>query len=408
MLRRCYQARAASGVDPRGAAMRVLLLYPYLPHPRVAHGSGRLVAALLDAWRARGVEVGLVCGYRDAERSELEATARRVSWFHPVRRPLRADLGVFGRVKETVRTAWREATTGRPRFVVKLDRAETRRAVRDALEATRYDLAQVELAGFASYVDLLGGLPSALIDHEAGAASGDALATDPRALRFVRDFYPRFGRVGALCEEDAADLGAAAPIAPFLRRPGTHLPPGDGPAPERGRLLFFGSAEHAPNLDALRRLAADLWPKIRARAPEATLHVAAGPLGSDLESTLAAAGIGRLGFVADIAKEIRRASVIVAPLHKGRGVRIKNLEALAAGRALVTTTLGARGLLIRSGVHAEIADSSDEFADAAARLAAAPEIAARLGAAGREHVARTFTHDAAADANVAVWRALLR
>lgn len=388
--------------------MDVLLLYPYLPHPGVAHGSGRLVEPLLRDWRARGVRVTLICGFRPHERGRLDATRDAVERLVAIECPLRADRGRIGRVFESLRTAWGEFRTRRPRHVVKLDRGAIRRAIRAERAATRFDVAQVELAGFASYVDELEGLPRVLIDHESGTASGDDLALDRRALKFVRGVYPWFDRIGVLSEEDGADLRVASlGREPFVRRPGI-TPPGESPysVAGRDRVLFFGTAEHVPNLDAFAWLAEEVWPRIKALRPSATCRVATGKLPDRLAGALARAGIEHLGFVDDVINEVRRAAVVVSPLRKGRGVRIKNLETLAAGRPLVTTPLGARGLLIEPGVHAAIAPDAAGLAAETARLLADPAAAERLGRAARAHVVARFPHEAAAERNVAVWREL--
>jgi glycosyltransferase involved in cell wall biosynthesis len=89
-------------------------------------------------------------------------------------------------------------------------------------------------------------------------------------------------------------------------------------------------------------------------------------------------------------------------------VRIKNVEALAAGRPLVTTSLGARGLLLKPDEHAVIADDAPTFVAAVLALLRDPSRAARLAAAGRAHLLAHFTHESAADANVALWRELSR
>lgn len=85
---------------------------------------------------------------------------------------------------------------------------------------------------------------------------------------------------------------------------------------------------------------------------------------------------------------------------------MKNLEALGAGSALVTTTLGARGLDLTDGREALIADGADAFAGAVARVLSDPLLALRIGAAGREHVSRRFGHDAAAEFNLDLWNQL--
>ena len=205
--------------------MKVLLVYPYLPHPDVSHGSGRLVAPLLRLWREHA-EVTLVCGYRPHEAAHLDAARALVHELHPVLRPLRSELSAIGRITETARTAVRYFMRLDPFHVAKLDRIAFRRAIKAARARTRFDAAQVELSGLARCVAEFDGLPSVLVDHEAGVASGGDLSSDARALRYVQRIYPRFTRVVALCREDAADLQAALPGADVgVRRPGVVAPP---------------------------------------------------------------------------------------------------------------------------------------------------------------------------------------
>jgi glycosyltransferase involved in cell wall biosynthesis len=381
----------------------VLLVYPYLPHPGVSHGSGRLLAPLLDAWRGRA-RVTLVCGYRPAEARHLDAARSLVHEMHAVPRPLRADLPAIGRAAETVRTAVRQLVRRDPIHVTKLDRRVFRDAIRAARARVRFDVAQIELAGLARCVAELDGLGTVLFDHEAGVASGGPLDSDPRSLRYVRAIYPRFSCVGTLCREDEADLLKALPGAStVVRRPGVAVPEPARVAPDARTVLFFGSPEHAPNRDALAWLATDLWPRI-AKASQGARCAALGGVGSPrLAGLLASAGIEDRGFVADLGAALAAASVVVAPVRLGGGVRIKNLEALAAGRPLVTTKLGARGLDLENGRHAILADDPETFARAVAELLADPSRATRLGIEGRAHVARAFTHEAAAKTNLDLW-----
>jgi glycosyltransferase involved in cell wall biosynthesis len=79
------------------------------------------------------------------------------------------------------------------------------------------------------------------------------------------------------------------------------------------------------------------------------------------------------------------------PLLAGSGTRIKILEAWAAGRAVVSTTIGAEGLPVRDGEHLLLRDTPESFAAAVSGLLAAPDERLRLGAAGRSLLDRQFT-----------------
>jgi glycosyltransferase involved in cell wall biosynthesis len=386
--------------------MRILLVYPYLPHPDVSHGSGRLLLSLLRLWREKA-QITLVCGYRPHEAKHVEAARSLVHELVPVSRPLRSDLSAMGRAMESARTALLGVMRRDPIHVTKLDRVAFREAIRKARARTRFDVAQVELAGLSRCVAELSGLPAILFDHEAGVASGGDLSSDPRSLRYIQAIYPRFTLVGTLCREDAVELAAVLPRPEVVvRRPGVIAspPPRTARPPAGTTVLFFGSPDHLPNRDALEWLASSIWPAVVARTPGARCVVTGGVAAPRLARLLAAAGIENKGFVPDLDAELANAAVVVAPVRLGRGVRMKNLEALAAGRPLVTTTLGGRGLDLENGKHALVADGASDFAGAVSRLVDDGALAARIGGAARAHVTGAFTHEAAASFNLGLWK----
>jgi glycosyltransferase involved in cell wall biosynthesis len=102
-------------------------------------------------------------------------------------------------------------------------------------------------------------------------------------------------------------------------------------------------------------------------------------------------GIELIGPVADAVQTLASARVVVVPMRSGSGTRLKILEAWAAGRAVVSTTLGAEGLDARHGEHLLLADTPEDFAAAVSRLLSSPEDRRRLGRAGRELYQARFT-----------------
>ena len=172
-------------------------------------------------------------------------------------------------------------------------------------------------------------------------------------------------------------------------------------------MLFFGSPDHLPNQDALAWLATDLWPRISARVADARCVVTGGARSAKLARSPRRGRDREQGASSPTStSELAAAAVVVAPVRSGRGVRIKNLDTLAAGRPLVTTRLGARGLDLQDAEHAMVADGTSDFSDAVVEVLHDPALAARLGTAGREHVTRTFTHEDAARSNLDLWKML--
>ena len=103
------------------------------------------------------------------------------------------------------------------------------------------------------------------------------------------------------------------------------------------------------------------------------------------------------GTVPDVRPYLEAASVFVVPLRVGGGTRLKIFEAMAMGKAIVTTSVGAEGLPVRHAEHLLIADSPPAFADAVIRLLRDPEYAATLGARAAELVRSRFGWEQAAD-----------
>jgi glycosyltransferase involved in cell wall biosynthesis len=90
------------------------------------------------------------------------------------------------------------------------------------------------------------------------------------------------------------------------------------------------------------------------------------------------------GQVEDVRPYLSRAKVAVVPLWSGGGTRLKVLEAFAAGRPVVSTTIGAEGIDARDGEHLLLADSPEAFAEAIVRVLVDDALAAGLGSAGRQ------------------------
>lgn len=152
------------------------------------------------------------------------------------------------------------------------------------------------------------------------------------------------------------------------------------------RALFFGDFGYAPNADGLLRFAREGWPRVRSAVPAATLGVAGPGMPTALRTALTAIdGVEVVGLVDDLTRSLAAASVTVVPIWQGGGTRLKVLEAMAAARPVVGTTLGVEGVGFATGRHGLVTDAPAALGDATALLLADPARAAALGAAAREH-----------------------
>lgn len=161
-------------------------------------------------------------------------------------------------------------------------------------------------------------------------------------------------------------------------------------------ILFIGSFGWVPNLDSLSWFLEEILPLVHEKRPETGVAVvgAGAPAWVD-DLGKRDARIRVFGEVEDAAPYFKRSRVVVVPLRIGSGVRVKIVQAMAMGRAVVTTSKGCEGLEVASGEHLVIADEPSVFADAVARLLDSPEERRALGDRGRELALER--HDAMAD-----------
>ncbi|HEX9444545.1 MAG TPA: glycosyltransferase family 4 protein [Candidatus Binatia bacterium] len=202
----------------------------------------------------------------------------------------------------------------------------------------------------------------------------------------------------AVSENDCAVLSAAAPRARVRAIPTgvdtSYFHP-NGTRQSAARLVFTGSMDWYPNEEAILHFIDAILPLIRRDVPEASLTV----VGRNPTARLrAAAGpaVHVTGTVDDVRPYVAEAAVYVVPLRIGGGTRIKIFEALAMGKAIVSTRIGAEGLPLVPGEHFIQADDPDAFARAVVGLLRAPERRDRLGDMGRELVEERYSWKQAA------------
>ena len=147
-------------------------------------------------------------------------------------------------------------------------------------------------------------------------------------------------------------------------------------------VLFVGNFEHAPNRDAAFWLASEIMPAVWAEHPSARLWIVGRGPTADVRA-LDGPRVVVTGEVPSVVDYLRSATVFVAPLREGGGMRVKVLEAMAAGLPVVTTPIGAEGLGARSGEHLLVAEGASEIAEQVSAVLGDPSLRARLGSEAR-------------------------
>jgi glycosyltransferase involved in cell wall biosynthesis len=147
--------------------------------------------------------------------------------------------------------------------------------------------------------------------------------------------------------------------------------------------LFAGNFIHPPNLDAALRLARRIFPPVKASHPGARLKIVGDGPPRALRA-MESPAIAVTGRVPDMTPLLEEAAVVVVPLRCGGGIRMKMIEALRAGKAVVATALAAEGLEIRPGSEFMLAETDGEFSDAISSLLNQPELRQMLGCRARQ------------------------
>lgn len=204
----------------------------------------------------------------------------------------------------------------------------------------------------------------------------------------------------AITDADAQRLRALSPQANVLVVPAGVDTPAFRPSPGREEpdtLVFVGSMDWLPNIDAARWFCQEVLPAIRRECPALQLYIVGKNPPPEVCRLAEPGAVHITGFVEDVRDYFARAAVFVVPLRVGGGMRVKLLQALAMERAVVSTSIGAEGIAVTHGQDILLADSAPDFAQRIINLLHNPELRARLGENGRRLVEERYSWEAATD-----------
>ncbi len=216
-----------------------------------------------------------------------------------------------------------------------------------------------------------------------------------RLISFERSVCQKVNRVIAVSEADAEAFRKLAPgVAVHVVPNGIYAADYAhasqqldlGPA----ALLFTGTMNYRPNVDAVMWFADDVLEAIRKFVPDTRLFVVGNKPHGRLDGLRQRSDVEITGYVQDILPFLHNAAVYVAPLRVGSGTRLKLLQAMAAGCAIVSTPVGAQGLNVTPGEELMLADNREAFAQATITLLRDPVLRKRMGQAAQRLVCEQY------------------
>jgi glycosyltransferase involved in cell wall biosynthesis len=371
---------------------RLLVLSAYPPSPDALHGGSRVTAGLVGGL-ARELDVALVYLRGPDEPPVPDDLRDRCVEVIEVPRPAQEASPLRRRARHVSRLA--RAT---PDWVAAFDVEACRRAVSSLTSTWVPDLVHVHYQVMGQYLGSVPrDVPRILVVYEPAAARALAAwreASGARAAvrlaeygawrRYERRLVASVDTVTTLTDADAVELAELRTTTPVVVIPfGVPIPA--RPLDPRGsddRVLFVGNFEHAPNVDAARRLIEEIGPALRRSRPDATIEIVGAHLPAGLVDENDG-GVIATGDVAEVEPYLNTAAVVAVPLRLGGGMRVKVVEALAAGKAVVASSLAVVGLPVEDGRHFVLAETDEEFTRAIAALLADGARRAALGAEAR-------------------------
>jgi glycosyltransferase involved in cell wall biosynthesis len=367
--------------------LRLLFLLPFPPRLDGLHGGARVAAQLLVGFAKRHDVGFLYLRSADEREADLEV----------VRQCVFAEEFALPDPQDGDRRALRSAQrllailAGRPRWAFNTDVPELVERLPECVREWQPDLVQAEFHVMGQYLDLVDpSVPRVLNQHEAGAAAAleEYRRAPGRGMRrllnradaaawenFERGVMKKADAVVAFSEVDRLNLVRLAPYREVVTIPfGTTIPDHalDARGGEPQSLVYIGSFIHLPNVDAASRLIEEIFPRLRQLFPTLRLDIVGSSPPPELLE-LKRDGVNVTGTVPDVTPYLDNGAVVAMPLRLGGGMRVKVVEALAAGKAVVSTRRAVAGIAVEDGKHVLLAETNSEFVDRIAELLGDPE-----------------------------------
>lgn len=313
---------------------------------------------------------------------------------------------------ERYRATLRALVTSRLAATVDLWRSpDLARALRELRAGPRFDVAwaertwigeQVRDAGFTPIVVDLDDVESVAFSRWLAQRPFDKwtplLLAELIKTRLYEQRIPRRFTVATVCKDSDRDVFGS------MRHRIAVLPNGVEPraipvtaAEADSEVMFVGNMASPPNVDAVLYFAHEILPELRRLHPAVRFTVAGRMPPPDVRALHDGAQCCVAGAVTDLDRFYGTASVVVVPIRTGGGTRIKLLEALGHGKAVVASTVGAEGLDLRPGTDLLLADDAATFARQCARLLKDAALRQRLGESGRARAVGLYSWESVAE-----------
>jgi GT2 family glycosyltransferase/glycosyltransferase involved in cell wall biosynthesis len=390
--------------------LRILFICPYLPSP--LHGGGVRMLQMIRRLSEKHEVSVLSFSDNEEERRyipELQKFCKEVRVI--ARRPYLPGIDWLRRLPANIAVDFGDPGMSH--------------ALREMLGDNNYDVVQCEYIQMAHQIPRLRREVIILTEHEVQHAAIFRLLKHERnylnklfiVLEWLKwlnaeiNLCRKFDKIITLTQDDALALKRFDPSLPIeVIRTCTDIEyfyPVEA-IEEPNTLIYTGNFRHSPNVDAALYLINEILPKVRQEIPDIRLYLVGAWHMPEVQESAQKNGVVVTGWVEDMRPYLSRASLFVAPIRLGVGIRGKILEAWAMGKAVVATPIACAGLEAKHGEHLWVAEDTEGFVKGIIILLRDADLRRRLGRNGRRLVEEKYSWEVAVAKQIQVYMDVLK
>ena len=311
-----------------------------------------------------------------------------------------------------------------PFVVRKYSAPEMEQKLRQVITQDTPDLIHFDMLPLAQYLPLCGEIPTVLNDHNVESLLVERRAKAASSILekvFFSNQAPKLEQFETYasknatqilaCSQDDADIlsNMADGKQIHIIANGVDIEqftPSDTVQVEPDKIIFVGGMGWFPNKDGMNFFIKDVMPLISEINPDSSLTVVGKSVGLEIPDQLRDK-VSSTGFIEDFCPLVHAAGIYILPLRVGSGTRLKLLEAMAMGKAIVSTQIGAEGVVLENGKNVLIADTPQDIADAVLKLMNDIQLREKLGRAARVQAEKLYDWRILSDQLLAVYETIL-
>jgi glycosyltransferase involved in cell wall biosynthesis len=387
------------------------MLTPYLPYPLLSGGQIRTYNLLKKMSSKHQITLFALIKDREEEKyvSELEKYCYKVKVFKRSQKPF------------TIKNIFKTAFSSYPFVVIRNHVPEVMRAIREEVEAEKYDAIHAETFYMMPHIPSEIKLPKILAEQTIEYLGYKSFAKKFGPQKFQKIFKPfldidikkitkwekyywkNCDKLITMSEDDkkyiASQIGQKEKIAVVANGVDTKwFADYPNKRPKTPTILSVGTFKWLPNVEAVEFLVTQVWPLVKEKMDDVKLWIVGNsPTQEVRQFAKKDKSVVVTGNLPDIRDAFKGAHVLAAPVFSGKGTRYKILEAMASGTPIVATTTAVEGLDIKNGEQALIANNAKEMAKEIIRLLNDQRLQNKLAKQGASYVAKNFDWDKIAD-----------